>query len=179
MSVELDVSLWKSISKIGVQFLIIFTFFINVFMKTLANSIIYFQTVPLDRLLMYIVKILCLWKSTSKIGVQFLIIFTFFINVFMKTLANSIIYFQTVPLDRLLMYIVKILCQVSLPSLLTWVSLAIFCFRSMLNENCWSAQHLCHWSLVGDKPLVHELSVMRGSCWATCKCNILCPTSCI
>ena len=61
-----------------------------------------------------------LWKSTSKIGVEFLLIFIFFINFFMKTLIESIIYCQTVPLDRSLMYIVEILCQASLILFLTW-----------------------------------------------------------
>ena len=49
MSVELDASLWKSPS--GVEFLLIFTFFINALMKTLIKSIIYCQTMLLDRLL--------------------------------------------------------------------------------------------------------------------------------
>ena len=51
MSVELDASLWKSPSKTGVEFLLILTFFINAFMKTLIKSIIYCQTMLLDRLL--------------------------------------------------------------------------------------------------------------------------------
>ena len=55
----------------------------------------------------------------------------------MKTLIKSIIYCQTVPLDRLLMYVVKMLCQASLPLFLTSISLAIFCFRSMINGHCW------------------------------------------
>ena len=117
-----------------------------------------------------------LLKSTSKIGVKFLLIFFFFINFFMKTLIKSIIYCQTVPLERLLMYIVNIVCPVSLPLFLTKVSLAIFCFRSMINGNCWFSS--ASLSLVGKKSLVPELRVMGGSCWATCKCNILCATSC-
>ena len=74
------------------------------------------------------------------------------------------------------MYIVNILCQVSLPLFLTKVSLAIFCFRSMINGNCWFSS--ASLSLVGKKPLVPELRVMGGSCGATCKCSILCPISC-
>ena len=103
-----------------------------------------------------------LLKSTSKIGVKFLLIFFFFINFFMKTLIKSIIYCQTVPLERLLMYIVNIVCQVSLPLFLTKVSLAIFCFRSMINGNCWFSS--ASLSLVGKKSLVPELRVMGGSC---------------
>ena len=99
-----------------------------------------------------------LWKSTSKIGVKFLLIFFFFINFFMKTLIKSIIYCQTVPLERLLMYIVNILFQVSLPLFLTKVRLAIFCFRSMINGNCWFSS--ASLSLVGKKSLVPELRVM-------------------
>ena len=38
MSVELDVSLWKSASKIEVELLLTFTFFINFFMKTLIRA---------------------------------------------------------------------------------------------------------------------------------------------
>ena len=94
----------------------------------------------------------------------------------MKILIKSIIYCQTVPLDHLLMYIVKMLCQTSLASFLMWVSLAIFCFRSKPNENCQFRS--ASLSLVGNNSLVQELKVM-GSCWATCNCNILCPTSCI
>ena len=52
---------------------------------------------------------------------------TFFINLFIKTWIKRIIYCQTVPLDHLLMYVAKILCQASVPLLFTWVSLAIFC----------------------------------------------------
>ena len=60
-----------------------------------------------------------LQKNGSKFPVEFLLIFTFFISFFMKTLIKTIIYCQTVPLDRLLMYIMNILCQASLPSFLT------------------------------------------------------------
>ena len=61
----------------------------------------------------------------------------------MKTLIKSIIYCQAAPLDRLLMYIVKILCQASLPSSLTWLRLETFRFRSMINGNgCFSSAYL-------------------------------------
>ena len=115
-----------------------------------------------------------MWRSRSDTGVEFLVIFTFFIKFFMRTLIKSIIYRQTVPLD--VMFIVKILFQSSLPSFLTWVSLAIFCFTSMPNANCQFSS--ASFSLVGNNSLVHEVRVM-GSCWTTCKCNILCPASCI
>ena len=88
-----------------------------------------------------------LWKSTFKIGVEFLLIFFLFIN-FIKILIKSIIYSQTVRLDRLLIYIVKILYQASLHWFLTWVSLAIFCFRSMINGNSWFSS--ASLSLVGE-----------------------------
>ena len=71
MSIELDVSLWKSTSKIGVEFLLIVTFFINFFMEALIKSIIYCRTVPLYRLLTHIVKIsyqASLSSSLSKSG---------------------------------------------------------------------------------------------------------------
>ena len=112
--------------------------------------------------------------------VEFLLIFTFFINFFMKTVIKSIIYCHTMPLNRLLTYIGKSLCQAYLSSFLTWVSLKIFSFRPMLNRNCWFSS--ASLSSVGDKSPVHELRVMGGSCWGTChswcKCNILCLTSC-
>ena len=63
-------------------------------------------------------------KSTSEIGEKLLV---FFIYFFMKTLIKSIIYCQTVPLERLLMYVMKIVCQASLLSFLTWLSLEIAC----------------------------------------------------
>ena len=44
----------------------------------------------------------------------------------METLIKSIIDWKTVPLERLLMYVVKIVLQPSLFSFLTWGSLAIF-----------------------------------------------------
>ena len=62
------------------------------------------------------------------------------------------------PLDYLLMYVVKSVCQASLPLFLTRVSVVIFCFRSMLNGNrLFSSESL---SLVPDKWLVHKLRVM-------------------
>ena len=67
----------------------------------------------------------------------------------MKILNKSIIYCQTLSVDRSLTYIVKILCHTSLPSFLTWVCLAIFCFRRMPNGNCQfssvSVELLCKW----------------------------------
>ena len=54
-------------------------------------------------------------KSTSEIGVKCFVFFTFFINFFIKTLIKNIIYCQTVPLNRLLMYVVKTVWQASLP----------------------------------------------------------------
>ena len=53
-------------------------------------------------------------KSTSEIGVKLLVFFTFFITFFIKTLIKSIIYCQTVPVERLLAYVVKTVCQASL-----------------------------------------------------------------
>ena len=52
-------------------------------------------------------------KSTSEIGVKCFVVCTFFIN-FMKTLIKNIIYFQTVPLNCLLMYVVTTVWQASL-----------------------------------------------------------------
>ena len=52
-------------------------------------------------------------KKYSKIGVK-LIFFTFFVNFLVETLIKSIIHCQTMTLARLLMYIVKIVCQASL-----------------------------------------------------------------
>ena len=58
---------------------------------------------------------------------KILCIFHFFINFFiMKTLIKSKIYCHAVSLNHLFMYVVKIVCQASLPLFLTWVSLAIF-----------------------------------------------------
>ena len=58
-------------------------------------------------------------KSTSKIGEKILVFFTFFINFFMKRLIKRIIYCRTVLLERLLVYVVKTICQASLLSLVT------------------------------------------------------------
>ena len=77
-----------------------------------------------------------IWNWRKIIG-----IFHFFINFFMKTLIKSIIYFQTVPIERLLIYLVNIVYQVSLLSFLTWVSLAIFCLNQWLTEIVYRAQH--------------------------------------
>ena len=57
-------------------------------------------------------------KKYPEIGVK-LVFFTFSLTFFVETLIKSIVYCQTVPLDLLLMYIVKIVCQASLPSFLT------------------------------------------------------------
>ena len=57
-------------------------------------------------------------KKYPEIGVK-LVFFTLFINFFVETLIKSIIYGQTVSLDHLIMHIVKIVCQFSLPSFLT------------------------------------------------------------
>ena len=86
-------------------------------------------------------------KSTSEIGEKLLV---FFIYFFMKTLIKSIIYCQNlVPLERLLMYVVKIVYQASLLSFLTWVSPEIAC----------SAQHQL--SLVGNNLTgAYELKLM-------------------
>ena len=77
-----------------------------------------------------------IWNWRKIIG-----IFHFFINFFMKTLIKSIIYFQTVPIERLLIYLVNIVYQVSLLLFLTWVSLAIFCLNQWLTEIVYRAQH--------------------------------------
>ena len=54
----------------------------------------------------------------------------------METLIKSIIYCQIVPLDCLLMYILKIVCQASLPSFLLNLSKSDnILFRSMPNGN--------------------------------------------
>ena len=57
-------------------------------------------------------------KKYPKNGVK-LVFFTFFNNFFVETLIKSIVYCQTVPFDCLLMYILKIVSQASLPSFLT------------------------------------------------------------
>ena len=61
------------------------------------------------------------WEKYIRNYSKIISISHFFINFFMKILIKSIIYCQTVPLDRLLMYVVEIVCQGSLPSFLTWV----------------------------------------------------------
>ena len=43
------------------------------------------------------------------------------------------------------MYVVKGVCQASLPSFLTWVSLAIFCLDQGQVKVACPTQHLCHW----------------------------------
>ena len=48
---------------------------------------------------------------------------------------------SAVPVERLRMYVGKIVCQTSLLFLLTWVSLAIFCSDQWLTEIVCSAQH--------------------------------------
>ena len=57
-----------------------------------------------------------LFQSTPEIGVRFL---GFSLFSFMKTLLKSIIYCQTVPLDYLLMYVAKTVCQAFLLPILT------------------------------------------------------------
>ena len=89
-----------------------------------------------------------IWNWSKITGV-----FRFFINWFMKTLIKSIMYCQTVPLERLLTYVLKMVCKVSLPLFLTWVSLAILCLDQCLMEMDCLAQH--HLSLARDNLLVH------------------------
>ena len=60
---------------------------------------------------------------------------------FMKILINQ--EHNLLPAGR--MYVVKILCQVSLPSFLTWVSLTIFCLDQCQMDIACLAQHLCHY----------------------------------
>ena len=62
-------------------------------------------------------------------------------------------------LDQILMYVAKIVCQTSLPVLLTWVSLKIFCLEKCQMEFICSA-HIA----IGnrDNTLVHELWVMAA-----------------
>ena len=62
-----------------------------------------------------------------------------------KTLIKSIICCQTVPLNRLHIYVMKIVCQASLLSFLTWVSLSIFYLDQCQMKIVCSAQHHCHW----------------------------------
>ena len=85
-------------------------------------------------------------KSAPEIVVKFLVFFTFSINFFMKTLIKNIVSIcQTVSLDHLLMYLAKVVCQASLPSFLTWVSLVIFCLEKCQMEVICSALHHCYW----------------------------------
>ena len=74
------------------------------------------------------------------------------------------------------MYAVK-LVYVAKTSFLTWVSLAIFSLEKCQMEIVSSASlssvgEITHWCM-------NFHCFNDGSCWATCKCNILCPTSCI
>ena len=79
----------------------------------------------------------------------------------MKTLIKSINCCQTLLLDCLLTYVVKFVCQASLPSFLTWVNLAMF--GSMPNGNClYSSASLSSVIVWRDNPLVHELRVMAA-----------------
>ena len=121
-------------------------------------------------------------KRTPGIGVKFLVFFTFFINFFMKILIKSIIYCQTTftyvdrLLDRLLMYVLKTVCQASLSSFLTWVSLAIFCLdKCQKKGNCLFSS--VPMSLVGEITPIERINRSDESSWATYKCNILCPTT--
>ena len=91
-------------------------------------------------------------RSASEIGV-ILVFLTFFINFYMKTLIKNMIYCQALPLEYLLMYVVKIVNQISLLSFSTWVSLAIFCLDQWIMEILCSAQPQL--LLVEDNSLVH------------------------
>ena len=117
-------------------------------------------------------------KSTPEILVKFFV-FTFFINFFMKTLIKSIIYCQTVPLDHLSAYVCRKTCMPGLSAFgLNLSKSGNILFRKMSNGEIVSSASL---SLVGE--ITHWCMnfdcLDDGSCWATCKCNILCPTSCI
>ena len=110
---------------------------------------------------MFMYSYMPVWeKVPSENGVN-VVFFIFFINFFVETLIKSIIYCQTVPLDCLLTYILKIVCQASLPSFLTWVNLAIFCLDQSQMIVSYSTQHQFHWYL-GDNWLLHKLSVMAA-----------------
>ena len=99
----------------------------------------------------------------------------------MKTLIKSIICCQTVPLHRLLMYIVKIVCQASLPSFLTELSLTIFCLdkcqRKMAavelhaNATYYAQQHTALESFYGKGQLVIG-GKLFSSCLAHCLLGI-------
>ena len=71
----------------------------------------------------------------------------------MKTLIKNMIYCQALPLEYLLMYVVKIVYQISLLSFSTSVSLAIFCLDQWIMEILCSAQPQL--LLVEDNSLVH------------------------
>ena len=79
------------------------------------------------------------------------------------------------------MYVAKLVCQASLPSFLTWVSLEIFCLEKcqmdISSASLWLSlvsrrDNSSYWCMNFD-------CLNDGSSWATCKCNISCPTSCI
>ena len=118
-------------------------------------------------------------KSTSKIGEKLLIFFTFFIEFFLKILIKSKehnLLPGCFPGTFLLMYVVKIVCEASLLSFLTWISLAIFCLDQWLMDTDCCAQHQL--SFVWDNSLVCVRTSSDGSYPAICICNILYPTSC-
>ena len=116
-------------------------------------------------------------NTTPGIRVKFFV-FTFFINFFMKTLIKSIIYCQTVPLDHLSAYVCCRTCMSGLSAFVLNLSKSdnIF-FRKMSNGKVFSWEssslvgEITHWCMNFD-------FLNDGSCWATYKCNILCPTSC-
>ena len=64
---------------------------------------------------LYECLVTCLRKSSSKTGVELLVFLTFIIS-FMKAFIKSIIYCQAVPLDCLLVYVVKTVCHAFLPT---------------------------------------------------------------
>ena len=65
----------------------------------------------------------------------------------MKTLIKSIIYLLDCAFEPFTygVYVVKIVCQTSLPSFVISVSLAIFYLDQCEIEIACSAQHYCHW----------------------------------
>ena len=117
-------------------------------------------------------------KSTPEIRVKFFV-FTFFINFFMKTLIKSTIYCQTVPLDHLSAYVCCRTCMSGLSVFVLNLSKSDnILFRKMSNGKIvsWASLsfvgEITHWCMNFD-------CLNDGSCWTTCKCNILGPTSCI
>ena len=93
---------------------------------------------------------------------------TFFINFFMETLLETIIYWQTVSLESLATYVCCENCFTGFSAFVLNLSKSgNILFRRMANV-C-SAQHQL--SLVGDNWLVH-INFSDGSYSATCKCNI-------